>query len=59
MLPTVVGGVGINTSHERARAARQVAAHARDAVDCADLLAMLGLTADDGLISEDGHGDPV
>ncbi|CRK56602.1 hypothetical protein [Alloactinosynnema sp. L-07] len=45
MLPTVASGATVNTPHERARAARVVAAHAHDVADCAELLAMLGLTA--------------
>lgn len=38
-----------NTPWERRRAARTVAHHAVDAEDAAELLAMLGLTAADGL----------
>lgn len=38
-----------STRWERRRAARTVAHHAIDAKDCAELLAILGLTAADGL----------
>lgn len=36
------------TAAQSARAARTVAGHASDAVDCANLLDMLGLDASDG-----------
>jgi hypothetical protein len=48
-LPNVVGSVASNGPVQRSRAARVVAAGARDADDCALLLAMIGLSVDDGL----------
>jgi hypothetical protein len=42
-----------NPPEQRRRAARHIAGRARDARECAELLAMLGLTADDGLAPED------
>lgn len=41
-----------NTVEQRAAAARTVAARARSVEDCAELLAMLGLTVQDALSSE-------
>ena len=38
-----------NTPQQRRLAARHVASRARDARECAEMLSMLGLTADDGL----------
>ncbi len=38
-----------NPPNERRRAARRIATEAADAEECAELLAMLGLTAADGL----------
>jgi hypothetical protein len=48
-LPIVVGSAASNDPVQRLRATRVVAAGARDAADCALLLAMIGLTAADGL----------
>jgi hypothetical protein len=42
-----------NPSGQRRRAARHIAGRAEDAEECAELLAMLGLTAEDGLAPED------
>ncbi|WP_436500403.1 hypothetical protein [Actinokineospora sp. HUAS TT18] len=47
--PIMSGATTANTAHERFRAAHVVAAQSRDAADCALLLAMLGLTAAEGL----------
>jgi hypothetical protein len=49
-LPNLVGSVTANDPVQRRRATRVVAAGARDAADCALLLAMIGLSADDGLV---------
>lgn len=38
-----------NTPRQRRLAARHVASRARDSRECAEMLSMLGLTADDGL----------
>lgn len=42
-----------NPPEQRRRAARHIAARANSRQECAELLAMLGLTADDGLNRED------
>ena len=46
-----VGAAAGNPGSERARAARTVAAMAVDAAECAELLAALGLSAQDGVSS--------
>ncbi len=52
-----IGAVGLaegrkgNSAAQRAAAARTVAAAAVDAAECAELLAMIGLDAQDGLSS--------
>ena len=46
-----VGAAAGSPVSERVRAARTVAAMAVDAVECAELLAALGLSAQDGLSS--------
>ncbi|MFC5289551.1 hypothetical protein ACFPM7_21060 [Actinokineospora guangxiensis] len=43
----LLSGIAENTRTERARAARTIAVHARDADELRDLLAMLGLTPHD------------
>ncbi|MGH3858005.1 enoyl-CoA hydratase-related protein [Actinokineospora sp.] len=48
-LPIILGPTGDNSPEQRRRAARTVAAATHDAADCALLLAMIGLTAADGL----------
>jgi hypothetical protein len=58
MLPSLIGNVNANTARERARAARVVAANARDADECARILGMLGLDPREGLSREEpGAGD--
>ena len=44
--------IGDNPPDQRRRAARHIAAHSKTAEECAELLAMLGLTAEDGLDRE-------
>lgn len=39
--------MNVNPPEQRRRAARHIASRARDAQECAELLAMLGLTTDD------------
>lgn len=52
-VPSLIGNLSANTAEERARAVRVVAAHSRDAAECADILGMLGLDAREGLTRED------
>lgn len=42
-----------NPPDERRRAARRIATEAVDADECAELLGMLGLTAEDGILPAD------
>jgi len=46
------GAAAGNTPEQRYRAARTVAVNAVDVGDCAELLAVLGLSAEDGLRKE-------
>lgn len=49
-LPTISDAL----PEQRHRAARHVAARSTSAEECAELLAMLGLTAEEGLAAEEG-----
>lgn len=46
------------SEEERRRAARRVATAATSATDCAELLALLGLTAEEGLRPAQGNSAP-
>lgn len=47
------------SEEERRRAARRVATEATSGTDAAELLAMLGLTAQDGLRAAQGNSGPA
>jgi hypothetical protein len=45
-----IGRVAETEPVDRRRAARTIASNATDATECTEFLAMLGLTAEDGLV---------